>query len=256
MKFIQTAQRVSANDLSDNFVFQRSILAYAEAAKLVSGTVLEIGTGSGYGLEIISSKTERFITIDKNHCINECKLPDNTLFIKMKAPRLRGFADNSIDYVISFQLIEHIKQDELLIKEISRVLKKGGKLILSTPNKSKSLTRNPWHVREYNHVELETLLKLKFHKITKLGVAGNDKILAYYEQNRLSVEKITRYDIFNLQYALPRQLLQIPYDIFNRLNRKRLLKSNLELVTKIKMEDYSIREADEHCIDLFFIAEK
>ena len=34
--------------------------------------------------------------------------------------------------------------------------------------------------------------------------------------------KITRFDIFNLQYILPRWMLQIPYDILNRLNRKKL----------------------------------
>ena len=47
MSIIQTAERVSHKELSDNFVFQRSLLAYEEAAKIVSGTVLEIGTGSG-----------------------------------------------------------------------------------------------------------------------------------------------------------------------------------------------------------------
>ena len=46
MSLIQTAERVSQKDLSDNFVFQRSILAYYEAAKIVSGNVLEIGTGN------------------------------------------------------------------------------------------------------------------------------------------------------------------------------------------------------------------
>ena len=38
---LQTAERVSARDASDNFVFQRSILAYYKAAELVSGRVLE-----------------------------------------------------------------------------------------------------------------------------------------------------------------------------------------------------------------------
>jgi hypothetical protein len=78
----------------------------------------------------------------------------------------------------------------------------------------------------------------------------------YYIKNKASVKRITRFDVFNLQYRLPRQLLQIPYDILNRLNRKKLLKSNTELVTGITHEDYNIREADDSCFDLFFIAEK
>ena len=45
MATIHTAERVSNRDASDNYVFQRSILAYYKAAELVQGDVLEIGTG-------------------------------------------------------------------------------------------------------------------------------------------------------------------------------------------------------------------
>ena len=53
MKKIATAQRVS-REASDNFVFQRSLLAYHEAARLVGGEVLEIGTGTGYGIDLVA----------------------------------------------------------------------------------------------------------------------------------------------------------------------------------------------------------
>ena len=52
MAKILTAERVS-RDISDNYVFQRSQLAYHEAARRISGDVLEIGTGTGYGLSLI-----------------------------------------------------------------------------------------------------------------------------------------------------------------------------------------------------------
>jgi hypothetical protein len=60
----------------------------------------------------------------------------------------------------------------------------------------------------------------------------------------------------NLQYCLPRQLLQIPYDILNRRNRKKLLKNNIALVEEIAMTDYYIDEATDDCFDLFYIAQK
>ncbi len=44
--------------------------------------------------------------------------------------------DNSADWVLALDLIEHIKEDNLAIKEISRILKNGGKLILSTPKEN------------------------------------------------------------------------------------------------------------------------
>lgn len=43
--------------------------------------------------------------------------------------------DNQIDGVLCLDLIEHIKEDDRLVKEISRVLKRRGKIVLTTPRK-------------------------------------------------------------------------------------------------------------------------
>jgi ubiquinone/menaquinone biosynthesis C-methylase UbiE len=254
MSIIQTAERINHKELSDNFIFQRSLLAYEEAAKIVSGNVLEIGTGVGYGIEIIASNTDKFITVDKyetNSISNE-----NVEFIKMNVPPLKGIPDSSFDFVITFQVLEHIKKDKEFVKEIYRVLKNKGKLIVTTPNKKTSLTRNPWHIREYTISELDSLLRKDFKLVKRLGVFGKEKIIEYYYQNKKSVEKITRFDLFNLQYILPRQLLKIPYDIANRLNRKKLLKDNTSIVSEISMNDYYLDKTTDECFDLFYIAEK
>lgn len=254
MAKLQTAERVSAQDASDNYVFQRSILAYHKASEIVSGRVLEIGTGMGYGVRIVAPYTEEFITIDKSEAYAE-PLPENARFLQMAAPPIR-FEDESFDYVISFQVIEHIKQDKEFVKEVWRVLKKGGRFIVSTPNAPMSLTRNPWHVREYTGEELQALLGREFSEVEMYGVNGNEKIMEYYEKNRKGVEKITRFDILDLQHRLPRWILQIPYDILNRINRRRLLKGNQELTTSIKMEDYNVGELSEKSFDLYFTAKK
>jgi hypothetical protein len=121
-----------------------------------------------------------------------------------------------------------------------------------------SLTRNPWHVREYNANELLNLLECFFSKVEAYGVVGNDKIMEYYHKNRRSVRKITRFDILDLQHRLPRVLLQKPYDLLNRLNRKSLRNKNTELTDSIVMEDYSIvpYEPGLQCFDLFFVVTK
>ena len=62
--------------------------------------------------------------------------------------------------MVTFQVIEHIKRDRDFLKEIYRVLKPGGKLILTTPNKNMSITRNPWHVREYDPKEMHDILSI------------------------------------------------------------------------------------------------
>ena len=259
MKLIQTAERVSQVDVSDNYVFQRSLLAYAEAAKMVYGDVLEIGTGSGYGVEMIAPKVNRFVTIDKfenNNVAGLLQQHSNMEFVKMNIPPLTNIADNSFDFVITFQVIEHIKNDQLFVKEIQRVLKKGGKLIVTTPNKKMSLTRNPWHIREYTVVELKDLLLKDFSSVRSLGVFADDTAMEYYHANKKAVDKITRFDILNLQYNLPRWCLQVPYDILNRWNRKKMLNNDNTMVSKIKMTDFFISEAGADCLDLFYVAEK
>ena len=131
-------------------------------------------------------------------------------------------------------------------------MKPGGKFIHTTPNKKMSLSRNPWHIREYSVNELADLLTAIFSSVDKKGVFGNDVAMKYYEENKASVRKIMRFDLLNLQYNLPRWMLQIPYDILNRRNRNKLSDSG----THIKLEDYFVADAKDDCIDLFYIAEK
>lgn len=259
MGLLQTAERISPHNASDNYVYQRSVLAYLEAAKIVSGKVLEIGTGTGYGLEIIAPKVEFLLSVDKYSppvLQRDFLGADKIKFMEMSIPPLSGIVSNTLDFVITFQVIEHVEKDELFLKEIHRVLKRGGKLILTTPNSRMSLSRNPWHVREYTADELKNLMQKYFSIEESFGVFGNQLIMEYFEKNKKSVETYAKFDIFNLQHRLPRPLFKIPYDILNRINRHRLLRKNGQLVNDISHVDYFIDEANDHCFDLFYIAAK
>lgn len=250
---LQTAERVS-RERSDNFVFQRSRLAYVEAARRVGGRVLEIGTGTGYGIEIIAPSAESFVTLDKFRSSEVESLPQGVEFREATVPPL-PFDDESFDCVVSFQVIEHIKRDRAFVGEVRRVLKRGGKFIVSTPNRPMSLTRNPWHVREYTAEEFSALLG-DFSAVEALGVKGNERVWRYYEKNRESVRRIMRFDILRMQWWLPRWILQLPYDVMNRLNRRRLHSANVELTESICLEDYYLDKVDNECFDLFYIATK
>ena len=98
---LATAERVS-RDASDNFVFQRSLLAYNRAAEIVSGDVLEIGTGTGYGIELVAPHCDRFVTVDK-YAAGGDRHAANVEFRRMCVPPL-GFGDESFDFVITFQV--------------------------------------------------------------------------------------------------------------------------------------------------------
>ena len=252
-KGIITAERVSL-DASDNFVFQRSLLAYHTAAQMISGDVLEIGTGEGYGIDVLAPKAVRFITMDKS--IQQLEFQgENVDFYEADVPPIPA-DNNTFDFVVAFQVIEHIKKDLEFVREVYRVLKPGGKFIVSTPNALMSLTRNPYHVREYLADELKNILECDFSEVDAMGVAGNKKVMTYYNKNKQSVKQFARLDVLDLQHRLPRQLLRIPYDILNRMNRRLLLINNRTLTNSIKMEDYSIVPVNDKCFDLFYVATK
>jgi len=254
MGLYDSAERVSL-EVQNNYLFQRSIKAYYEASTIISGKVLEIGTGSGYGVEIISGIASEFVTVDKfDTKIDFSKYP-NVKFVQQNVPPL-DFEANSFDSAITFQVVEHIKDDHAFIREIHRVLKPGGKLVITTPNSKMSITRNPWHIREYTVQQFKNLLSKYFSKVESKGVYGNEKSDMYYENNKKSVQKILRWDVLQMNRWLPRQVLQVPYDIMNKRNRKKLMTQDADLANSFTHNDFMVKPADDKCFDLFFIATK
>jgi len=249
-----TAERVSLKDVN-NYVFQRCLKAYYEAKDIVKGNVLEIGTGEGYGVKEIAPFVDKLTTIDQYVTDIDLTKFNNVEFVKMTVPAL-DFPDNTFDFVFSFQVIEHIEDDKEYLKEISRVLKPGGKFICTTPNIKTTLSRNPWHIREYKKQELKDLMLNYFSNVDARGFHGNEKVMKYYEKNKENVNKIMRFDIFNLQYRLPRKSLQWIYDYMNDRNRSKMHKQDNDLSASITVDDFYTQEVNDDSLDLFYIAQK
>ncbi len=258
MASVYTTEITSGYIPSDNPVHQRLLRPYVLAPAYLKGDLLEVGCGEGRGIELLLPAVATYTAIDKiAPVINalQKKYPQGK-FLSGNIPPLSTFANNSFDSVVSFQVIEHIEDDQLFLKEIHRVLKPGGVALITTPNRPYSLSRNPWHIREYTAQELTDLAKFFFVDVAMKGITGNTKVMEYYARNKKSVDKLMRWDIFDLQHKLPASLLRIPYEFMNRLNRNKLEAGGDGLVSSITHEDYLLTQDAEHALDLFLILRK
>lgn len=258
MAKVFTTEITSDQIASDNPIHQRLYKAYVAAKDYIQGDVLEIGCGEGRGIGLLLEHAKTFTAVDKIKPVIDAlqkKFPSGR-FISTNIPPMPALGDSAFDVVVSFQVIEHIKNDKLFLQEIHRVLKPGGTALLTTPNRKMSLTRNPWHVREYLPQELEQLAATIFKQVEMKGITGNEKVMAYYEQNKKSVERFTRWDFLNLQHRLPATVLRIPYEILNRWNRNRLELTDNTLVKDIKHEDYIVVDDASEALDLLLVVKK
>lgn len=253
-----TTEITSDSLSSDNPLHQRLLKAYYLAQPYISGNLLEVGCGEGRGIALLQPLCDRYLAVDKIGTVLDklrTKYPQ-VEFQQMTLPPLKGLQQDSFDCVVSFQVIEHINDHLQYLKEIHRVMKPGGVALLTTPNIEKTLTRNPWHIREYTAQQLHDLAAQVFQKVEVMGIAGNEKVMDYYYQNKKSVEKITRFDILDLQHRLPAWLLKIPYDLLNRFNRRRLQRGDQALVSAISHEDYHLVDHGQQGLDLLAILTK
>lgn len=243
---------------SDNPLHNRLLSAYILSEKFISGDILELGCGEGRGIDIILKKSRSYTAIDKiKSVIDELSLKyKNNNFSASNFPPLEEIQDNSFDTIISFQVIEHINDDELFISEIKRILRPGGIALITTPNIKMTLTRNPWHIREYTSKQLRDLCEKYFSSVEVYGISGNEKVIKYYNQNLDSVQRFKKLDVFNLEKRLPNFIYKIPYEILNRMNRNNLKKNDDKLVSSITYKDYELVKDSPTNLDLFLVLRK
>lgn len=248
------SSRVSTVNVIDPVNYYRHLFAYRYASQLINGSVIEIGCGDGYGIDHIIDKCDLFVAIDKKGgslSVNSKKSFD---YFKIVLPYLTNIPSNIFDFAICYQVIEHIQEDEVLLKEIYRVLKPGGTLLLTTPNRLRSVTRNPWHVKEYTVEELSSKATNIFKNFTMEGVYAYPKLEEYFKINAQKIESIKRWDVFDFKNRMPRWMLKIPYDIANSLFKRTL--KNDELTQSIDENDFYAAQANSNCLDLLMIAQK
>lgn len=141
--------------------------------------VLDVACGEGYGSYLLSKYSKKVVGIDIDYdVINFASreyINNNLEFIVGNVNNLPIKGKCLFDLIVSFEAIEHIdeKNQIKLLTEVKRLLKPGGVLIISTPNKSLYTdvlkNKNKFHVKEFYLNEFNDFLKKYFQNVKIMG---------------------------------------------------------------------------------------
>ena len=194
-----TGERIIPKEGS--WMFQRHLKAYQFSMDFCRNKViLDAGCGEGYGSNLLAEVATKVIGVDiSQEAIRHAREKysrENLHYYVMDAVNM-DFADNTFDVIISFQVIEHLNNPLKFLKEIKRILKKGGWAIISTPNKSlhKGKSIGKYHVKEYRYHEFMDLLNSYFDKVEYYGLClkgGRDAAKLRF------LDLIVKLDIFRI----------------------------------------------------------
>lgn len=165
MELPLTGERTVPGIPEENYWFRRHEAAYVALARHCAGAlVLEAGCGEGYGADLLATVARHVIAVDYDepatHHIRG-RYPDvDVLRANLAVLPVRSV---TVDVVASFQVIEHLWDQKGFLAECFRVLKPGGLLLVTTPNRrtfspGRDTPLNPYHTRELAADELAELL--------------------------------------------------------------------------------------------------
>jgi SAM-dependent methyltransferase len=117
-------------ELSNKYCNERYI---KEIVKYIDGEMAVLEVGCGTGLFLSKLRARKRIGCDFSQGLLTQFKKEDIILVQADAEHL-PFRENSFDVVYSINLLEHVPHPELAIREANRVLKKGGKLIIITPN--------------------------------------------------------------------------------------------------------------------------
>lgn len=133
--------------------------------KSLKGKILEVGCGDGSLLSIFKSYTNRLYACDiseKAIQIAKIKFGDIADFTVGDLANPDLFKDEKFDVILCCEVLEHLKDDENVMKNLYSRLSPGGSLIISVPHIKKYWTQMDifsGHIRRYEKDELENKLE-------------------------------------------------------------------------------------------------
>ncbi len=173
----KTGERIMPGAVSKSVLSEHYSRYYFALKYSLRGRVLNIASGCGYGSEVLKTKNNEIYNGDISENLvaygnNRYGSYDNQ-FLKVDAEKM-DFPEKFFDTVVSFETFEHIKNYKQFVKGIARVVKKGGMVVVSTPNKlitspHSQVPPNPFHYKEWI---VEDLIKEFKNDFAIIDLAG------------------------------------------------------------------------------------
>jgi SAM-dependent methyltransferase len=138
-------------------------------------SILEIGCGNGVVLEALAraSGGRRFVGSELHPSgliVARQRLADRAEFVQMDARRI--FAEQAFDIIGAFDVIEHIREDEQVMRSAHEALTPGGGVVIAVPQHPwlwSSADEIAYHERRYRRGELEAKLTRNGFRVVFTG---------------------------------------------------------------------------------------
>lgn len=135
---------------------QKKYLKFINPLKILKDEVkaLDIGCGRGEWISLLNENGFNARGIDINESmVKVASQKGLNAAVSDALGELKSLEENSLDIITAFQVVEHIKFDDVLelIKEAKRVLAPCGILILETPNPENIMVGTQWFYLDATH---------------------------------------------------------------------------------------------------------
>ena len=158
---------------SDGLEFEH-LHRYCLARDLCRGLdVLDVASGEGYGSAILANVARSVIGVETDpgsvRHAQQAYSAKNLRFVQGSGLDL-PLDDASVDAVVSFETVEHIREHSRFASEVRRVLRPGGRFIASTPNQNAARDElfNDSKLMESTAQEFEAFLHAHFANVVLL----------------------------------------------------------------------------------------
>ena len=232
----------------------RAVYEYAEAF-VTAQRVLDAGCGEGYGTKLLAQNASQVVAIDRDKkTIQQARRryqQPNLQFHVGDINQLSASPPQSFDVVCCFHTIEHLKEPTQFLQRVGKLLSNSGVLLISTPNREKTFIKWPYHEREYTAEEFQTLLSTCFADVTLYALHASQSMHQFRDIQKVTVQRVIRWDILQLHRRLPKRLRQIGFDIAGWVLNTWLSKARADYMSCITVKDFHVKRGQlEEGLDL------